>query len=132
MANIWSISTGHNEKKLSILPVIKRIGKCALIIAPALLLSSVSFAQEASDVANSVRDGVQVAKTVKKGDKAAKIVKKGSFFALTGKVCKDAVDKSQLQKAAPVTPGCSPVVFTLALACGALAASLFWIEVYDE
>ena len=132
MTNIWSISAGNDEKKLSLSPVIKRIGKCMLIIAPSLLLSSVAFAEDTAKISNSVKDTAKVTKTLKKGDKVAKIAKKGSFFALTGQVCKEAIDKSQLDKAAPGGPSCSPVVVALSMICGALAASFFWIEMYEE
>jgi len=48
MVSYHKLSTENDQAKVSLGPVMKRIGKCAIIILPSLMLSSVIMAVDIS------------------------------------------------------------------------------------
>ena len=96
MVNYWDISSGKEEHKVLIFSTAyKRIIRCTLVIAPALLLSSVAFAAEAPKLLTfeECQVIVSAAETAKATTKTARVMENARKFSSWGanfEICRHA------------------------------------------
>lgn len=128
MANIWDISAGSDDNLTSLRPLVKTLGKSAMIVGPALLFSNVAFAADPIAIAYDPA----TLKIVKNTRKSVTIMKKGSSAALAYKTCMES-GKSvlELKHFGGSTPAIA-IAYTLTLLCGAFLVLTYQTFVEDD
>ena len=130
------LSEGNNDSKISLSqlnPLLKRIKKSAIIILPALLFSSLAFAEE---IPKTAAKSAKAAKTAKKAAKAAKrsteILQQASGLFTLEEVCRKGIDRAAKNPKPTSYWGLISPTSALLIMCGMLGLHMYQVLVEED
>ena len=125
---LHDLSCGSDTDKISLHPVVKRIAKYTVIVLPALLLGSISHADE---LPKKAVQGAAVAKKAAKTRKSTQILQKASVLFTMEEVCRKGVEKAA-NAPKPNSWAFPSSTSALLILCGVLGLHMFQVLVEDD
>jgi hypothetical protein len=136
------LSEGNNDSKISLSqlnPLLKRIGKSAIIILPALLFSNLAFAEEIPKTAAKSAKAVKTAKKAAEAAKAAKAAKRSTeilqqasgLFTLE-EICRKGIDRAAKNPKPTSYWGLISPTSALLITCGVLGLHMYQVLVEEN
>lgn len=121
----YDLASGTDDATISLGPVVKRVEKCAMIIAPTLILSStVVLAQEVKNVGEGTKQIADVTKAAKEVSKADKYLRQFRYVGggyLGSKSCVKGLKKFSEMKTGPISPQTAAAAFIFTFLWGGFA-----------